>query len=69
MTIKVNLEPLESVSTLTYLGHNIALNNINWTSLYQNMRKSQRIWVMISGVLVKARTTVQNMAFYYKEVV
>ena len=39
VTIKVNLDLLESSSTFPYLGHNIAHNNSDWVDLYQNLRK------------------------------
>ena len=68
MTIKVNLEPLESASTLSYLGHTISDNNINWVSLYHNLSKAQRRWGMVSRVMVKAGVTVKSRAMVYKPV-
>ena len=59
MIIRANLDPLESVSTFSYLGCTTAFNNSYWSVLYQNMGKSQSNWVMVSWVLVKAGTTVQ----------
>ena len=69
MTIKVNINPLDSVSTFNYLGVTIVFNNINWEYLYQNMRKEKRCWLMVSGVLAKIRATVRTIAIFYKAVV
>ena len=69
VTIKVNLDPLESVSTLSYLGRTVAFNNSDWAALYQNLRKAQRRWGMVLGVLVKTGATVWARAMFYKAVV
>ena len=42
VTIKFNMEPLESTSTLPYLGRTIVYNNPDWAALYQYMSKAQR---------------------------
>ena len=67
--IKFNMDPLESVSMLHYLGPTIDLNVINWVSLYQNMMKAQRRWGMVLGVLVKVGATLQARAVFYNSVV
>ena len=36
---------------------------------YQNLRKAQRRWGMVLGVLVKAAVTVQAREMFYKSVV
>ena len=69
MNIKVNMNPLESVSTLPYLGRTISFNNSDWATLYQNIRNTKRRWGMMSGVLVKAGATVRARPIFYKAVV
>ena len=69
MTINVNLHPLESTPTFSYLGCTIAYNNSDWAAVYNNLWKAQSHWVMVSGVLVKAGAMVQARVMFYKAVV
>ena len=69
VTIKVNLDPLESLSTFPYLCRTITCNNSDWEDLYQNMIKLQRSLGMVSGVLVKAGSAVWSREMLYKAVV
>ena len=68
MTIKVNLDPLESGSNLPYFGYTKLYNNSDWMALYQNPRKAQRRCGMVLGVLVKAGATVRAKDMFYKVV-
>ena len=68
MSINSNLDPLESAATFPYLGHTIAYNNINWVDLYQNLRKVQQRWGMVSKVLLNAGGKVQAHEMMYKSV-
>ena len=47
VTIKVNMDPLESLYMLPYLGHTIVCNISDWVALYKNLRKSQRHWGVV----------------------
>ena len=69
LNIKVNLDPLESVFTFPYLGCTIAYDNRNCDSLYQNLRKEKRCWVVVLGVLVKVGLTVWVREMFYNSVV
>ena len=69
MTIKINLNPLDSDVTFPYLGRTIAYNNSNWSSLYQNLSKAQSRQGMVSGMLVKVGVTMRARALFYKAVV
>ena len=51
MSIKVNLEPLESAATFPYLGFTIGYNNSDWVALYHNLFKARRWWGMVLNVL------------------
>ena len=62
------MDPLDSATTFPYLGHTIAYNNINWEALYKTLRKAQRCWDMVLGVLVKAGVTVRDREMFYKSV-
>ena len=57
------------MSTFLYLGRTIVFNNSNWASLCQNLRKAQRHWGMVPGVMVKAGKTVRAREVFYKSVV
>ena len=69
MSIRVNLDPLESSATFPCLGHTIAYKNSNWESLYHNPRKAQQRWGMVPKVLVKTEANVRSREMMYKTVV
>ena len=69
MSIKDNLEPLDSAATFPYLGCTIVYNNSDWAALYHNVRKYQRRWGMVSSVMVKAVAAVQSQEMMYTAVV
>ena len=57
------------MSAFLYLGRTIAFNNRDWEDLYQNLTKVQRLWRVVSGVMVKVGETVQSSVVFYKLVV
>ena len=63
------MDLLDSVSTFPCLGHTIVFNKSDCEALYLNLRKVQRRWGLVSGVLVKAGETVQVREMFYKAVV
>ena len=68
MSIRVNLEPLETMSAFPYLGRTIAFNNSDCVSLYINLKKEKWWWRMMENFLVKAVATVRSRAMMYKSV-
>ena len=65
MSIKINLDPLESAAVLTYLGRTIAHKNSDWEDLYHNPGKERRKWGMVSKVLEKMGVAVRDRATMY----
>ena len=51
---------------LPYLGCTVALNNINWESLYGNMRKAQQRWGIVVKVMTKKGAIMRAHAMIYK---
>ena len=47
----------------------IVFNNINWASIYQNLREAHRHWGTVSRVMVKIGAAVRVMGIFYKPVV
>ena len=69
VAIKANIKPLEAATELTYLVRTITYNNIDWTEIYRNLRKSQRIWGMMEKVLRKMGELTKDQEMTYKMVV
>ena len=66
VSIKLNLNPLESAAAFTYLGRTIAYNNSKWASLYHNMGKARRRWGMVLKLLQKTGATLRSRSMMYK---
>ena len=62
VSIKVNLDPLETDDTLPYLGCTIKYYKSNWADLYHNLGKVQQRCGKMLKVLAKAGATVQAWA-------
>ena len=69
VSIRVNLEPLETRYALPYLKPTIYFNNSNWETLYGNLRKAQWRWGMMVKFLVKMGEMVPSRAIMYKALV
>ena len=69
MSIKVNLDPLESAATFTYLVCTITYNNSDWAALYHSLGEARRRWGMMSRVLDKSGVTVRDRLIMYKYMV
>ena len=67
--IRVNLYPLEAKTALPYLGSTVTYNNSNCSTLYSNLRKSQRRWVIVAKVIVKTGVPTKAREMIYKSVV
>ena len=68
VSFHINVEVLPPPEALPYLGQMIAYNNSNWSSVYQNPKKAQRRWVMITKVLSKTGAMVRARGMMYKAV-
>ena len=68
MTIRVNLEPLESTADLPYLGFTVTFKSSNWAALKRNIRKAQRRWGMVAKLTTKTGAMVRAHAMMYKAV-
>ena len=69
MSIRVNLDPLETTSDLPYLSRRVNINNSDLVALYKNTRKVHRWRGMEANVLTKTGETVQAWAMMYKAMV
>ena len=69
VSIKFNLNPLESDAAFNHLGCTIAYNNSNLVALYQNLGKTMRRWGMVLKVLEKTGSAVRARETMYKSVV
>ena len=65
---QINAYTLPPSEAFPYLGRTIAYNNINWSAVYLNLRKSKRRWVMIVRVLERTGATVRDRQEMYKVV-
>ena len=61
---QINVETLPLSDTLPYLGRIIAYNNINWSTVYKNLRR----WGMLARVLENTGAIVQARGAMYKAV-
>ena len=66
MSIKVNLDPLDSVAAFFYLGRTVVYNKIYWVDLYHNLGKARRRWGVVLGVLEKTRAEERSWEIIYK---
>ena len=66
MAIRVNLNPYEATAELPQIGHTITYNNSDWTGLYSNPQKAQRIRSMVEKVLNKTGAPIKVCAMVYK---
>ena len=56
------------MEALPYLRPTITYKNSDWKTVYQNLRKARRRWVMIARVMANTEATVQAHEIMYKEV-
>ena len=68
VTIKFHLVPLDSASIFPYLLCIIPYYNIEQEAMYHNLRKAQKMWGMVSRILVKVGVMVRAREIIYKEV-
>ena len=59
---------METTAAFLCLGHTVVYNNSDWASLYHNLKKSQRRWVMVTKVLTKLIVVVRERSNIYKVV-
>ena len=69
VTLRINQEPLDSVSTFVYLGRTIAFNNSDWPALCRNLKRAQQRWGMVARVLEKTGASKKTRGTFYKAVV
>ena len=68
MSIKVNLDPLDSAVAFTYMGCTITYKNSDCLSLYHNLGKARMRWGMVLKVLEKLGETLVAREMMYKSV-
>ena len=68
MSIKTNLDPLETADSFTYLVHTSAYKNSVWEALHQKLGMARRRWGMALRVTEKTGITVRDGEILYKAV-
>ena len=69
VSLQINANTLLPFEPPPYLGSTIAYNNSDWTAVFQNLRKAQRRWGIISKLLTKTGAKVWARRMTYKAVV
>ena len=59
---------LDSTADFLYLSCTVAFNNSNWADLYQNLRKAQIWWGVVTKVLTSIGAAVWAHSVIYKAV-
>ena len=67
-SLHINSKTLPLSEEFPYLGRTISYNNKYWALVYLNLRKSQRLWGMISRVLEMTGAKVRYRGEMYKAV-
>ena len=62
------MNPLEATTAFPYLGHTIMYNNNDWAEIYRNLCKYQRIWGVVSKVLLNMGAPIKACEMIYKAV-
>ena len=68
VSFQINAEALQPSESFPYLERTIAYNSSNLPTVYQNLRKAQRQWGVITRVLANTEATVRSQMMIYKAV-
>ena len=62
-------EPLDTVTLFKYLGRVLTAEDDNWPALSSNLRKSRKIWMWMTRILVREGADPRISRLFFKAVV
>ena len=60
---------METIGDFKYLGRPLNETNDDWTAIKYNLKKSRKIWSAVKRVLIRDKSSLRTMGYFYKAVV